>query len=65
MCYSWQKTEPLYFQEKLEIVPSISVKAIDTTGAGDAFYRTSIKSVCDKTPESYNEIKKTMSFAKK
>ena len=55
----------LYFQEKLEIVPSISVEAIDTTGAGDAFIGAVLKQVCDKTPESYNEIKNYVSFANK
>lgn len=66
MCVTLGKNGTLlYFQEKLEIVPSISVEAIDTTGAGDAFIGAVLKQVCDKTPESYNEIKNYVSFANK
>ena len=55
----------LYYQGKFEIVPSISIEAIDTTGAGDAFIGAVLKQICDKTPENFDEVKNYVSFANK
>ena len=55
----------LYHQNSFEIIPSIVVNAIDTTGAGDAFVGAFLKQIADKLPENYIEIKNYVSFANK
>lgn len=55
----------LYHQNHFEIVTSIPVNAIDTTGAGDAFVGAMLQQICNKTPENHSEIQDYVSFANK
>lgn len=55
----------LYHQNLFEIVSSIVVNALDTTGAGDAFVGAMLKQISDKIPESHSEIKNYVYFANK
>ena len=66
MCVTLGKNGTLStIQEKLEIVPSISVEAIDTTGAGDAFIGAVLKQICDKKRQKIIMKKNYVSFANK
>ena len=60
----------LGFNHQTHIVPSIAVKPVDTTGAGDAFvgatlYQLSKKSVTDFQSLSFNDWKKIITNANK
>lgn len=55
----------LYHQNRFETVSSISVSAVDTTGAGDAFVGAMLQQICEKNPENHPEIQRYVSFANK
>lgn len=55
----------LYHQNHFEIISSIKVDAIDTTGAGDAFVGAMLKQIGDQNPENFETIKQYVSFANK
>ncbi len=55
----------LYYQNHFEIISSIKVDAIDTTGAGDAFVGAMLKQIGDQNPGNFETIKQYVSFANK
>ncbi len=55
----------LYHQNSFQIISSIKVEAIDTTGAGDAFVGAMLKQICDQHPKDFETIKQYVSFANK
>lgn len=55
----------LYHQNSFQIISSIKVEAIDTTGAGDAFVGAMLKQICDQHPTDFETIKQYVSFANK
>lgn len=55
----------LYHRNRFETVSSISVNAVDTTGAGDAFVGAMLQQICEKNPGNHAEIQRYVSFANK
>lgn len=55
----------VYHQKKFEIIESIKVDAIDTTGAGDAFVGAMLKQICEEIPTHFDDIKKYVAFSNK
>lgn len=53
----------IYYQSKVDIIESIPVNAVDTTGAGDAFIGAMLNKICEKIPQNLEEIKAYVYFA--
>ena len=53
----------VYYNGDFEVVASITVQAIDTTGAGDAFVGAMLKQICDDVPSDFDTIKQYVAFA--
>ncbi len=55
----------LYQNQNFEIIQSIAVQSVDTTGAGDAFVGAVLKQICEEIPVDFSTIKKYVAFANK
>lgn len=53
----------LFYNSESEIIESVPVNTIDTTGAGDAFIGAMLNRICEKSPQNLQDIRSYVYFA--